>query len=127
MGFLVAGILLGFTLTFLFSWINEFRSKKGRVLLLILCRSLTGAAVGFTAFLIGAVVCILIGEAGVGIAPYIDWIPWILFGLGIALCLSIKTTIKIKDAIIGGLISGVVSFVCLFSSYIFSPFGILSL
>ncbi|MDR1761467.1 MAG: hypothetical protein LBR55_03355, partial [Bacteroidales bacterium] len=53
----------------------------------------------------------------------IDWIPWILFGIGIALCLSVKTTIKTKDAIIGGLISGLVSFVVLFSSYIFSPFG----
>ena len=122
-GFLMAGILLGFTLTFLFTWINEFRSKKGRVLWSMIGRSIIGAATGFTAFFIGSVICILFGKAGAGIAPYIDWIPWILFGLGISLCLSIKTTIKTKDAVIGGLISGVVSFACLFSSYIFSPFG----
>ena len=122
-GFLMAGILLGFILTFLFSWINEYRSKKGRVLWGIIGRSFIGAVAGFVAFLIGSVVCILFGKAGTGIAPYIDWIPWLLFGLGIALCLSVKTTIGVKDAVIGGLISGAVSFACLFSSYIFSPFG----
>ena len=122
-GFLIAGILLGFTLTFLFSWINEFRSKKKRVLMGMIGRSLMGAVAGFVAFLIGSVVCILFGKAGTGIAPYIDWIPWLLFGIGVALCLSVKTTIKTKDAIVGGLISGAVSFACLFSSYIFSPFG----
>ena len=122
-GFLMAGILLGFTLTFLFTWINEFRLKKGMVLFSIIGRSIIGAATGFAAFFIGSVLCVLFGEAGVGVAPYIDWIPWILFGLGISLCLAVKTTIKMQDAIIGGLISGAVSFFCLFASYIFSPFG----
>jgi hypothetical protein len=122
-GFLIAGILLGFTLTFMFSWINEFRSKKGRVLLSLFFRSVLGAITGFIAFLVGSILCILFGKTGTGIAPYIDWIPWLLFGLGVALCLSVKTTIKRRDAIIGGLISGFVSFACLFSSYIFSPFG----
>ena len=124
-GLLMTGILLGFILTFLFSWINEYRSKKGKVLWSIIGRSFIGAVTGFTAFLIGSVVCILFGQAGMGAAPHIDWIPWILFGLGMALCLSVGTTIKSKNAIIGGLISGAVSFACLFflSLEILSPFG----
>ena len=122
-GFLMTGVLLGFTLTFLFSWINEYRNKKGKVLMALLLRSLIGAVAGFIAFFIGSLVCILLGKTGADSNPLIDWIPWILFGLGIALCLSVGTTIKMKDAIIGGLISGVISFVCLFTSNIFSPFG----
>ncbi|MDR1553544.1 MAG: hypothetical protein LBS69_08810, partial [Prevotellaceae bacterium] len=122
-GFLMAGILLGFTLTFLFSWINEFRKKKGRVLLSIIGRSSIGAVAGFLSFLIGSVICILIGKQGAGNAPYIDWIPWILFGCSMALCLSVGTTIKTKNALVGGLISGGISFISLFASYIFSPFG----
>jgi len=124
-GLLMAGILLGFILTFLFSWINEYRNKKGKVLWAIIGRSFIGAITGFIAFLIGCVVCVLFGKAGMGATPHIDWIPWILFGVGIALCLSVGTTIKTKNAIIGGLISGAVSFVCLFSlsSEILSPFG----
>jgi hypothetical protein len=111
-GSLWHGLLLGLILTFLFSYINEFRQKKGMVLLAILGRSLLGALAGFVAFLTGSIICIAMVKTGN--TPSVDWIAWLLLGGSIALCLSVKTTIKWQDALIGGLVSGVVSFLILF-------------
>ena len=120
-GFLLAGILLGFVLTFLFSYINEFRQKKGRVLFSIFLRACIGAAAGFAAFLIGSLICILLGVHKN--VAWIDVISWFLFGGGVAFCLSCYTTIRNRDALIGGLIAGALSFFILYAAYIFPTFG----
>jgi hypothetical protein len=122
-GLLFAGILLGFVLTFLFSYINDFRQKRGKVLFSFFSRALFGALVGFTTFLLGSMICILLGKAGN--VWWLDAIPWILFGGSVALCLAFKSTIKWQDALIGGLISGVISFVILYTTSYFSDFGVM--
>lgn len=120
-GFLFIGILLGFTLTFLFTWLNENRSKKeGIVLLKIIGRSFIGALAGFMAFFIGSIVCVLFGPDGATAHLGIDGITWSLFFVAIALCLSVNSSIKIKDAIIGS------AFACLACFLFLSLFGILS-
>jgi len=122
-GLLLAGVLLGFVLTFLFSYINDFRRKKGAVIFSLFFRALIGALVGFITFLLGSIVCIALGK--VGNVWWLDAIPWILFGGSVALCLSVKTTIKWQDALIGGLISGVVSFFILYTTSYFPVFGVM--
>jgi hypothetical protein len=122
-GLLLVGSLLGFALTFLFSYVNDFRKKKGSVVFAIFLRAILGAFIGFLSFLIGSVICVVTGsyENTVGI----DAIPWILFGLSIAFCLAFKTTIKMTDALIGGLIAGIISFLILYTTHYFPAFGVL--
>lgn len=120
---LLIGLLLGFILTFLFSYINEYRKKKIAVIFEILLRSLLGALSGFLAFLLGAVIIILCKANGTSI--WIDWIPWLLFGGSLGLCLSIKTTIVWKHALLGGILSGLISFILLFFSRWFGGYAVL--
>lgn len=109
---LLSGILLGFFITFFFSYLIEFRKKNFKVLGQILLRSIVGALLGFLAFLLGAMIIIVLNKPTN--CFYTDWIPWALFAVVIALILSYKTDIKLKNALIGGLISVLVSFVVLF-------------
>ena len=120
-GLLLAGILLGFLLTFMFTYINDFRVKTGKVIFSIFFRALTGAIAGFASFLIGAIICIALGEDGNKV--WLDAIPWLLFGGSIALCLVYNTTLKWQDALIGGLISGIVSFLILYTTHYLPAFG----
>jgi hypothetical protein len=121
-GLMLAGVLLGFVLTFLFSYINDFRQKTKRVLFAISFRALIGAIVGLLAFLIGSILFILIGKTD---NIWLNVIPWLLFGGSIALSIAIKTTIKWQDALIGGLISGVVSFLILCTTYYLGSIGVM--
>ena len=122
-GLLLVGVLLGFILTFLFSYLNDFRKKNARVVFSYTFRSLIGALVGFVTFLAGSILCISLGKFNN--VAWLDAIPWMLFGGFVALTLSIKTTIKWQDALIGGLISGILSFIILYSTYFFPSFGVL--
>lgn len=120
---LLIGPLLGFILTALFSYINEYRQKKVGVLLEIFWRSLLGALCGFLAFLLGSIIIILSKANGISIG--VDWIPWLLFGGSLGLCLSIKTTIVWKHAFLGGILSGLISFILLFFSKWFGGYAVL--
>ena len=109
---LLCGLILGFFITLFFSYQIEFRKKNLKIWGLMLLRALVGSVVGFVAFLLGAVVIILLGKDTNCI--YTDWIPWALFAVGIAFTLSFKTDINLKSALIGGLISVLISFVVLY-------------
>lgn len=109
---LLCGLLLGFFITLFFSYQIEFRKKNLKIWSLMLLRALVGSVVGFSAFLLGAVIIILLGKDTNCI--YTDWIPWALFAVGIAFTLSFKTDINLKSALIGGLISVLISFVVLY-------------
>lgn len=122
-GFLLTGILLGFTLTFLFGYINEYRRKNGKIFFFIFLRAVMGAFLGFLSFLIGSIICIYLNAYANN--PRVDWIPWLLFGASIALCLSVKTSIKWQHALIGGIISGVLSFIILYSTNFFGSLGVM--
>jgi len=122
-GLLMVGILLGFVLTFLFSYINDFRKKTTRVIFAIFLRASIGALLGFVAFILGSILCIVLGKYSN--VWWLDAIPWLLLGGTIALCLVYKTTIKWQDALIGGLISGILSFFILYTTSFFPVFGVM--
>lgn len=109
---LLCGLLLGFFITLFFNYQIEFRKKNLKIWGQMLLRALIGSAVGFVAFLLGAIVIILLGKSANCI--YTDWIPWALFAVGIAFTLSFKTDINLRSALIGGLISVLISFVVLY-------------
>ena len=122
-GLLLVGGLLGFIITFLFSYINDFRQKNGGVLFSIFLRALLGAVVGFLSFLIGSIIGISLGAYNN--VAWVDAISWLLFGGSVAFCLALKTTIKYRDALIGGLISGIVSFFILYTTYYLPALGVM--
>jgi cbb3-type cytochrome oxidase subunit 3 len=122
-GLLLAGILLGFVLTFLFSYINDFRQRTSKILFQYFIRSVVGASFGFLAFLIGSMVCIMLGKDYN--VWWLDAIPWVLFGGSVALCLVYKTTIKWQDALMGGTISGIISFFILYTTSYLPAFGVM--
>ncbi|MBO6026744.1 MAG: hypothetical protein J6P73_05810 [Bacteroidales bacterium] len=109
---LLCGLILGFVITFLFSYLIEFRKKTWKTILLIAARALGNAVIGCMAFLLGAVVIIALHK------PFncwwIDWVPWLFFGISITWLLSQKTDIEFKEAFLGGLISAVLSFVAVY-------------
>ncbi len=117
------GTVLGFFLTFLFAWAEDFRKKKAITVFLMLVRSVIGSLIGFIAFIIGSLFIILLGKP----EPYflVDWIPWLIFGVLLGLSLSVKTTIHWKHGLLGGLFSIIFSFIMLYSlGYTFA--GVLS-
>jgi hypothetical protein len=122
-GLLLLGVLLGFVLTFLFSYINDFRQRTSKIVFFYLVRALIGSFAGFLSFLIGSVICVAVGKEGN--VWWLDAIPWLLCGGSIALCLVFKTTIKWQDALIGGFISGIISFFILYTTYYLPAFGIM--
>ena len=118
-----AGLLLGFILSIMFAYINEYRKKNFNVWLKIFLRGFLGAGAGFVSFLIGAIIIIACKANGINLL--IDWIPWSLFGGFLGLCLSIKTTIVWRHALLGGILSGAFSFALLFLSMLFGSYAVL--
>jgi len=106
---LLCGLILGFVITFLFCYLIEFRKKTWKTMLPIIGRSFGNAAIGFVAFLLGSIVIVAVGKNGN--CWWIDWVPWLFFGVSVPWLMAHKTDIKFKDALIGGLISVVLSFV----------------
>lgn len=110
---LLCGLIMGFVITFLFSYLIEFRKKTAKIMLLITARSVGNAVIGCLAFLLGAVVIIALGKYSN--CWWIDWVPWLFFGCSITWLLSFRSDIEFKEAIIGGLISVVLSFVVIYA------------
>lgn len=109
---LLCGILLGFFITLFFSSQIEFRKKNLKIWGFIVARSFVGGLLGYLSFLIGSVAIIALGKDTNCI--YTDWIPWAVFAVAIAFTLSFKTDIKLKSALIGGIISVFISFLVLY-------------
>ena len=109
---LLCGLILGFVITFLFSYLIEFRKKTWKTMLIIAARSAGNAIIGCLAFLLGAVVIIALKKSSN--CWWIDWVPWLFFGISITWLLSKKTDIEFKEAFLGGLISVILSFVAIY-------------
>jgi len=108
------GILMGFFLSLFFAYSEEYRKKNFIVLFRILLRGVIGGIIGFLSFFAGRIIILLIyGEPYTN--PWVDWIPWLIFGAAIGLSISIKTTIFWKHGLIGGIISILGSFLILYS------------
>ncbi|MBR4148015.1 MAG: hypothetical protein IKU00_09065 [Bacteroidales bacterium] len=109
---LMCGLILGFVITFLFGYLMEFRKKTWKNMSIILARSLGNAVIGCIAFLLGAIVIIALKKPSN--CWWIDWLPWLFFGISITWLLSKKSDIEFKEAFLGGLISAVLSFVVVY-------------
>ena len=109
---LMCGLIMGFVITFLFSYLIEFRKKTWKNMLVILARSVGNAIIGCIAFLLGAIVIIALGKPSN--CWWIDWVPWLFFGISITWLLAKKSDIEFKEAFLGGLISAVLSFVVVY-------------
>lgn len=111
-GMLLCGLIFGFCITFVFLYIIEFRKKSWKNITYILVKSIINSIIGFMSFLLGAIVIVATGQSSS--CFWIDWIPWLIFGCAITWMISFKTEIKFKNALIGGLISVILSFINLF-------------
>lgn len=116
--FLTIGLLLGFFLSIIFRYGDEYRKKDWRVFLKIIGLSLVSALIGMTAFIVGAIIfCILLSVIGTTYIPWYCSLPaYLLFSVSISLSLTIKSSIPLKSATIGGVLSSIIGFFVLYYS-----------
>ncbi|MBR3286821.1 MAG: hypothetical protein IKI72_03260 [Bacteroidales bacterium] len=106
------GALLGFFTTLVFSFLSEFRKKTVGRILQILGRSVGNAVMGFLAFLIGSIAIIAVGK--VGNCLWLDWVPWLLFGIAVTWLLAVKSEISTGKAVLGSLIAAALTFAVIY-------------
>ena len=118
--FLTIGLLLGFFLSLVFRYFDEYRKKDWKIYLKIVGMSLLSAIIGMAAFAVGGIIfCILLSAVGTTYIPWYCSLPaYILFSICIALSLTIKSSIPMKSALLGGLISAAIGFIVLISGSI---------
>lgn len=116
--FLTIGLLLGFFLSLIFRFNDEYRKKDWKIALKIGGLSLLTGLIGTVAFAIGAVVlCSLLSALGTTYIPWYCSLPaYLLFSVCVALALTINSSIPMKSALIGGGISSVIGFIVLYFS-----------
>lgn len=124
--FLAIGFLLGFFLSLIFRYNDEYRKKNWRIYLKIVALSLLSGGVGLLSFAIGAIFfCVLLSAINTTYIPWYCSLPaYLLFSICTSLSLTIKSSIPVKSAMIGGVCSAVIGFVVLyFSSITSSRYG----
>lgn len=114
--FLAIGMILGFFLSLIFRWNEEFRKKNATIYLKIVGFSLLSALIGFLAFAFGGVIlCMLVGSLSTSGIPWYCSLPaYVLFSICVSLSLTLKTSIPVKSAMIGGLCSALIGFLVLY-------------
>lgn len=116
--FLTIGLLLGFFLSLIFRYNDEYKKKDLKVWGKIIGLSLLTGVIGMTAFAIGAnLMCLLLTALGKTFIPWYCSLPaYLLFSISVSLALTIKSTIPVKSALIGGLCSALIGFIVLYCS-----------
>ena len=112
---LTIGLLLGFFLSLVFRWFDEYRKKDAMVFLKIIGFSLLSGVIGMAAMAVGGIIfCLLLSVIGTTYIPWYCSLPaYILFAVCVPLSLTIKSSIPLKSALIGGLIAAAIGFVVL--------------
>ncbi len=124
--FLTIGFLLGFFLSLIFRYNDEYRKKDWRVYLKIVGLSLVSGIIGMAAFAIGAIIfCLLLSVINTTYIPWYCSLPaYLLFSVCASLSLTIKSSIPVRSAMIGGVCSAIIGFIVLyFSSITSSKYG----
>ena len=118
--FLTIGLLLGFFLSLVFRYFDEYRKKDWKIYLKIVGLSLLSGVIGMMAFAVGGIIfCLLLSAVGTTYIPWYCSLPaYILFSVCVALSLTIKSSIPMKSALLGGLISAAIGFLVLISGSI---------
>lgn len=116
--FLTIGLLLGFFLSVIFRYNDEYKKKDLMVWGKIIGLSLLTAIIGMIAFAIGAILlCLILTAIKTTYIPWYCSLPaYMLFSICVSLALTIKSTIPIKSALIGGLCSALIGFIVLYYS-----------
>lgn len=114
--FLMIGLLLGFFISLVFRYKDEVRNKDWKVWLKIIGLSVMTGAIGMLAFAIGAdVLCLMVSWIGKTYIPWYCSLPaYILFSISVSLALTVKSSIPIKSALIGGTVSAFIGFLVLY-------------
>lgn len=116
--FLTIGLLLGLLLSLIFRYNDEYRNKSWKIWLKITGLSLLTALIGMVSFAIGAnIMCLILSITGNTYIPWYCSLPgYLIFSICVSLALTIKSTIPVKSALIGGLCSSIIGFIVLYCS-----------
>ena len=114
--FLTEGLLLGFFLSLIFRYNDEYRKKNATVYMKILGLSVVSGAIGMLSFAFGGVIfCMILSGVGTTFIPWYCSLPaYILFSVCTSLSLTIMSSIPVKSAMLGGLCSAVIGFLVLY-------------
>jgi len=113
--FMAIGLLLGFFLSLVFRYFDEYRSKDWKILLKIFGLSLLSGIIGMAAFTVGGcILCAWMTHLHTAKDLWYCSMPaYLLFSICAALSLTIKSTVPLKSALLGGLCSAVIGFLVL--------------
>lgn len=116
--FLTIGLLLGFFLSLIFRYNDEYRNKDWKIGLRILALSILTSIIGLVAFALGAdILCSLLSVMETTYIPWYCSLPaYLIFSLSVALALTIKSSVPTKSALLGGGISALIGFIVLYLS-----------
>lgn len=116
--FMAIGLLLGFFLSLVFRYNDEYRSKNAKVIFKILGLSLLSGVIGMAAFAVGGcILCALLSLVNTSNIPWYCSLPaYLLFSICVSLSLTIKSSVPIKSAMLGGLCSAIIGFLVLYFS-----------
>lgn len=114
--FLMIGLLLGFFISLVFRFKDDIRNKDWKIWLKIIGLSIMTGAIGMLAFAIGAdLSCLILSWTGKTYIPWYCSLPaYILFSISVSLALTIKSSIPVKSALIGGTVSAFIGFLVLY-------------
>lgn len=114
--FLMIGLLLGFFLSVVFRYKDDIRDKNWKIWAKIIGLSLLTGVIGMVAFGIGAdLFCLILYWTGKTYIPWYCSLPaYILFSISVSLTLTIKSSIPVRSALLGGLASSVIGFLVLY-------------
>lgn len=114
--FLMIGMLLGFFISLVFRYKDDIRNKNLNIWLKIIGLSVMTSAIGMLAFAIGAeLFCLIVSWSGQTYIPWYCSLPaYILFSISVSLALTIGSSIPVKSALIGGLLSSFIGFLVLY-------------
>ncbi len=116
--FLAIGMLLGFFLSVIFRYNDEYREKNRKIYLKIFGLSILSALIGMAAFALGgAIFCLILSAINTTNVPWYCSLPaYLLFSVCVSLSLTIKSSIPLKSALWGGLSSAMIGFIVLYFS-----------
>jgi len=125
--FMAIGLLLGFFLSLVFRYNDEYRNKDWKVLLKILGLSLLSGVIGMVAFAVGGcILCAILPLIHPTNIPWYCSLPaYLLFSVCVALSLTIKSSVPIKSAMLGGLCSAIIGFIVLYFADLAKGYGML--
>ena len=116
--FFVIGLLLGFFMSIVFRYTDGVRKTDSKSLMKVLGLSLLSGIIGMASFALGGVIfCWLQSSVSEHAIQWYCSLPaYMLFSICISLSLSIKSSIPVKSALLGGIASAVIGFVILYLS-----------